>query len=122
MGLNPFKNSSEQAKRGSWANHTPDLTRVDAKFKGVSMTFSDWSDAVPLTNEERQAISDAKRGKREVDLDSGKQRRLVQKVEAAKKKIAQAQADAEKIRKAKQAEKDYKARQAMDKKTGTKRR
>lgn len=102
MGLNPFKN--EDKRWGAQGLFTP----VDSGLKGVAMTFSDWSDAVTLSGEERQALQDAKSGKRETKLSASKQRELIRKAKAAEKK-------------AKQAKKDAANRAKMDKKTGTRR-
>lgn len=98
------------------------LYPVESSLKGVTVNFSDFSDAVPLSNAERQALSDAKRGK--TNLTPSQQKSLAQKAKKAqadlKAKAAKKQREAELIRKAKQTEKQAKEKAKMDKRTGTK--
>lgn len=102
MGLNLFKN--EDKRWGAQGLFTP----VDSGLKGVAMTFSDWSEATTLSNDERQALQDAKSGQKTTKMSASDQRKLIRKAKEAEKK-------------AKQAKKDAEARKRMDKKTGTKR-
>lgn len=102
MGLNPFKN--EDKRWGAQSLFTP----VDSGLKGVAMTFSDWQGLTSLSGDERQALQDAKSGKKETKLSASAQRALIRKAKDAEKK-------------AKQAKKDAEARAKMDKKTGTRR-
>lgn len=109
MGYNPFKNSSNQAKAGSWGGLGRDgMTPIDSGLRSVAVTFSDWSDSATLTNEERQTLQDAKSGSKEVKMKASDQRKLIRKAKEAEKKAKAAKKAA-----------DEKAKQ--DKKTGTRR-
>lgn len=98
MGLNPFKN--EDKRWGAQGLLTP----VDSGLRTISMTFSDYSDAVSLSSEERQAISDAQRGN-PTKLNASKQKGLANKLKAAKAKHDKKKAENELIKKAKEREK-----------------
>lgn len=99
------------------------LYPVESSLRGVTVNFSDWSDATSLSIAEREAISAIKQGKR-TNLSPSQQRNLVQKAKKAqeqiKAKAAKKQREAELIRKAKATERAAKEKAKMDRKTGTK--
>lgn len=103
MGLNPFK-----AEDKRWSATQLGLTPIDSGLRGVAMTFSDWSEATTLSNDERQALQAAKSGQKTTKMSASDQRKLIRKAKDAEKK-------------AKAAKKEADAKKKMDKKTGTRR-
>lgn len=75
---------SIMAKR--WSIEDIGMSTIDHGLRGVAVTYSDWSDAVPLSGDERQALKDAKSGKKSTKLSSSGQRALVRKAKEAEKK------------------------------------
>lgn len=86
MGI--FKNSSDN--KGKWdLNNLEGLTVVDSGLRGVVLNFVDFQQMNGLSSDEKQALADIKRGKKEIKLSRSQQSALIRK---AKKEEARVKA------------------------------